>query len=118
MFLSFSFLYLNASFSMSAYYKESDSSTAHGQWVNQKVPFAMQGLRSNTVNDKYRTWFSTWSESKNERIIADDDIPIIPTLEPIAAPRPAQSLILKIKGERDEKNIQILKIPFPMNFVC
>ena len=74
-FLKLLCLYLNAFFSMSAYYKESDSTTTHGQWVNQKVPLAMQGMKTNSVNDKYRTWISTWSESTNERIIADDDIP-------------------------------------------
>lgn len=96
-------LYLSAIFSMSAYYRESDSNTTHGQWSNQKVPLPMQGLTSTVVNDKYRTWIETWDQSRNDRVTSEDDIPIIPTLLPIPAARPSQSLILKIRGERDEK---------------
>ena len=98
-----SLTYLNALFSMSAYYKETNSTTTHGQWSNAKIPLNMQSLRSTSVNDKYRTWIETWGESRNDRITEEDEIPVIPTLQPIVAARPSQSIIVKLKGERDEK---------------
>ena len=88
---------------MPTFYQSKADKGSFGQWGARVQAMQMHNLTETDEDEKYTTRVHTWQESKPVRFTSEDGIPILPTIVPIRPAASVQSLILKVKGEKDEK---------------
>ena len=88
---------------MPTFYQSKAAKGSFGQWGARVQAMQMRNLTGEEEDEKYHASIHTWQHSKPVRCTENDDIPILPTIAPIRQAGAVQSLIVRIKGEKDEK---------------
>ena len=89
-------------FSVMPSFYHSKGKASFGAWGSRCFPDQVTGLVDRSEDKKYVTEIHTWDRSGNFDS-TDEGIPILDTIIPIINPTPVQSLIISVRGDKQEK---------------